>query len=741
MKDEIFVQVAVNVPQVTGVFDYHVPEHLLDKVSPGCLVVVPFGKQTVQGVIRKQVVTPQVEETRPIRAVLDSEPAITADQFRLADWLAAETLSTPAVCLSLMLPPGLSQQADVLFHLTNDASVDTGALNTTQKKFVALLQEKGDLRGRQIEAALRHTNWRPAARALVRKGLIKSEPVLPAPTVRPKVIKTVRLNNDAHLTELDAAHLGRGKAGERRLKMLEYLQRQNKPCAVQHLYAYSGGNLPDLKRLAELDYIVLEAEETWRDPLQHAEVETPEVYQLTEDQQSVWAEVKKGIANGAAGETVSPYILHGVTGSGKTEIYLRAVEATLEKGLQAIVMVPEIALTPQTIRRFMARFGGKVGVIHSRLSPGERYDTWRRARSGELPVIIGPRSALFTPLNNIGLIVLDECHDDSYYQSEGRPYYHAVKTAAAYAAQVNAVVVYGSATPGVDLMYKAQQAGWHMLKLPARILAHRSTVEKQMTSLGKALPAVPTAGDSMRLPLPPVKMVDMRRELSSGNRSIFSRHLTQGLNDVLQAGQQAILFLNRRGSSTYVFCRDCGQSMRCPRCDLPLTYHRYQDELLCHTCNYRRKMPNRCPQCGSDKIKQFGTGTEKVEQLVRQQFPGATTLRWDAETARGKGAHDIILSHFVNHRADILIGTQMLAKGLDLPLVTLVGVILADVGLNFPDFRAGERTFQLLTQVAGRAGRSPLGGQVVLQTFQPEHYAIQYASEHDYTGFLERELK
>jgi len=284
-------------------------------------------------------------------------------------------------------------------------------------------------------------------------------------------------------------------------------------------------------------------------------------------------------------------------------------------------------------------------------------------------------------------------------------------------------------------LYRASREGWERLELPLRILAHRAAVKDYLPS--------PSAADSdlLTLPLPPVKVVDMREELKQGNRSIFSRDLYAALKQVLDSRQQAILFLNRRGSSTYVFCRNCGYSLRCPRCDLPLTWHEDRMKLLCHTCGYTRQMPSVCPQCKSSQIRQYGTGTERVERTLHELFPQAVTLRWDAETTRQKGAHEIILSHFINHRADILIGTQMLAKGLDLPLVTLVGVVLADVGLNLPDFRAGERTFQLLTQVAGRAGRSPLGGKAIIQTFQPEHYAIVAASHHDYPGFYRQELE
>jgi primosomal protein N' (replication factor Y) len=495
---------------------------------------------------------------------------------------------------------------------------------------------------------------------------------------------------------------------------------------------------------------------------------TREPPHLTKDQEAVWGEVSSALNLSRQGEKVPPYLLHGVTGSGKTEIYLRAVDEVIQAGGQAIILVPEIALTPQTVRRFLARFPGQVGLVHSRLSTGERYDTWRRARGGDLGVIVGPRSALFTPLPELQLIVVDECHDDTYYQGEIQPYYHARQAAAAYAELVGGVCLLGSATPDLGSQYEAEKGEWRYLHLPARILAHRQAVEQQLErfSLGSSASHYqPLEHQVETIDLPPVHVVDMRDELKAGNRSIFSHALRDSLGRVLENHQQAILFLNRRGTATYVFCRDCGHSLICPRCDNPLTYHhpRYspanltptssiealtKDDqtkpvplLTCHHCGYRRKMPRKCPQCGSTHIRQYGTGTERVEADLGALFPQARTLRWDYETTRKKGSHEIIMSHFLAHRADVLIGTQMLAKGLDLPLVTLVGVVLADVGLNLPDYHAAERTFQILTQVAGRAGRSPLGGEVILQTYQPEHYVIQAAADHDFTTFYQQELE
>jgi primosomal protein N' (replication factor Y) len=460
---------------------------------------------------------------------------------------------------------------------------------------------------------------------------------------------------------------------------------------------------------------------------------------LTQDQRAGWEELYKGIERTLTGDSVAPYLLHGVTGSGKTEVYLHAVEAILQAGKQAIVLVPEIALTPQTVRRFISRFPGQVGLVHSRLSDGERYDTWRRARAGKLGVVVGPRSALFIPFAKLGLIVLDESHDNSYYQSEP-PFFHAREAAVAYARLCGAVCIFGSATPEVTSTYQAVQGNWQYLPLPARILAHRQHVQLQQEKLGIASRYRPLEEQAEFVELPPVEVVDMRAELKNGNRSIFSRALQAELAQVLHEKRQAILFLNRRGSATYVFCRDCGHVLKCPHCEISLTFHESTASLICHRCGYQRKMPKRCPACGGERIRQYGTGTEKVESEIQAHFSQARTLRWDYETTRKKGAHEAILDLFSRHRADVLVGTQMLAKGLDLPLVTLVGVVLADVGLNLPDYSAAERTFQVLTQVAGRAGRSPLGGKVILQTFEPEHYVIRTASQHSYRNFYRQEL-
>jgi primosomal protein N' (replication factor Y) len=733
-----YVEIAVNVPKVTGVFHYHLPPELEGQVSAGQLVVVPFGVQVQQGVVLREVDEPQVAETKAVRAIVDDGVVLTRAQIALAEWMAEATLAPAAACIALMLPSGVTSMGAFLYELADQHAVGK---TKNQAKIIEALKTRGALTHRQLDRVLPRASWQYALRPLLATDIVASRAILPLPGIRPKKIKTAQLGNalsDA-LSTLNERR-SRGEVFLRRKKMLEFLGKEGTAVDVSWVYAESGGSWIDLKYLNKYELVMLREEEAWRDPLAGLAYDPAAPPQLTADQAAAWKHIEAALHDARIGQTPRSILLHGVTGSGKTELYLRAVDKVLKEGKQAIVLVPEIALTPQTTRRFMARFPGRVGLLHSGLSEGERYDTWRRARQGRLSVIIGPRSALFAPLPDIGLIVVDEAHDDSYYQDGMLPYYHARDVARQYAKMIGALCLLGTATPDAVTYHRAQRGEIDLLELPARILAHRDSVRAHVEKLGLPSRYLDADGESASIDLPPVQVVDMRGELRQGNRSIFSRALQDALGEVLSNGQQAILFLNRRGSATYVFCRDCGEALRCPNCETNLTYHQSGEALRCHHCGHQQAMPKHCPNCQSERIRQYGSGTQRVEEEVAALFPQARTLRWDHETTREKGAHEIILSHFTNQRADILIGTQMLAKGLDLPLVTLVGVALADVGLTLPDYRAGERVFQVLTQVAGRAGRSPLGGRVILQSFQPEHYVIQHAAKHDFTGFMQQEL-
>jgi len=719
-----FARVSVNIPRLSGLFDYTIPDALLDSIKVGSLVTVPFGRQVTQGIVFALPEVPAVPNPKPLASLVEQEPVVTIAQIELAQWMAEENLASLAACLDLMLPPGLSQQADIFVRLIDPSTASE--LTLTQKRIVSILKERGELRGKQLDRSMPRTDWRKSLPGLVNKGIVQSSPLLQDPTTKAKTGRTVQYVS-APTSEEEMRRIGKpaSKTVERRLNVLNYLKETSDGVLVTQVYSDTGATSADLNLLTEAGFIQFGVVEIRRDPLAHLNLARNEALQLTAEQSLVVEQLKAQLNYQTP---LKPNLLQGVTSSGKTEVYLQAVEEALRLGKQAIILVPEISLTPQTVGRFVSRFPGKVGLIHSRLSAGERYDTWRRIRSGELSIVVGARSALFAPFKQLGLIVIDECHDGSYHQDDVEPRYHAVATAIKYAKLTDAVLVMGSATPEIEQLFLFRQQKWNIFQLPNRILAHGKL---ENSSPGE------TVGS---LPMPDIEVVDMRAELVAGNRSALSRSLQKGISRVLDEGTQAILFLNRRGSASYIFCRDCGHVLRCSRCNTTLTFHENESRLVCHRCNYRRQIPQKCPQCSSTRIKQFGLGTESLQKMIAEQFPQARLLRWDADTASQKGAHDRIMEQFSQRQADILIGTQMLAKGLDLPQVTLVGVVLADVSLTLPDFRAAERTFQLITQVAGRAGRSALGGKVILQTFQPDHYAIQRAAAYDFTGFEKIEL-
>ena len=450
----------------------------------------------------------------------------------------------------------------------------------------------------------------------------------------------------------------------------------------------------------------LVSSESYRNPVKMQSVEAKR-NTLSEEQQYIVTEV---LADFDAGKKQT-YLIHGITGSGKTEVYMQLIGEMIKRGRQAIVLIPEIALTYQTLLRFYQRFGDRVSVMNSTLSPGEKYDQCERAKAGEIDVIIGPRSALFTPFPNLGLIVMDEEQENSY-KSESTPKYHARETAMEVAKLYGASVVLGSATPSLEAYYRAGKGEYRLFHLTKRL----------------------TGGE-----LPVVYTVDLRQELQEGNRSIFSRKLQELMTDRLNKGQQTILFLNRRGYAGFVSCRSCGEVMKCPHCDVSLSEHK-GGKLICHYCGYTQPMPKLCPKCGSKYILGFKAGTQQIEEKLKQLYPGVRTLRMDADTTRTKDSYEKILSAFANGEADVLIGTQMIVKGHDFPRVTLVGILAADLSLNASDYRAGERTFQLLTQAVGRAGRGVLPGEAVIQTYQPDHYAITCAAAQNYENFYEEEI-
>lgn len=462
-----------------------------------------------------------------------------------------------------------------------------------------------------------------------------------------------------------------------------------------------------IRALEQSGFIEVITQTGYRNPVEHMSVDTYDKV-LNAAQQSVVDAIEGDIASGLR----NTYLIKGVTGSGKTEVYMELIAHCIQSGRQAIVLIPEIALTYQTVMRFFSRFGNRVSIINSRLSNGERYDQFERAKNGDIDIMIGPRSALFTPFSNLGLIIIDEEHETSY-KSESVPRYHAREVAIEYARMSDAIVVLGSATPSVDSFYKAKTGVYRLLELDTRV-------------------------DDR--PLPKCEIVDLRQELREGNRSILSTRLQELMEERLHNGQQTMLFLNRRGKSAFMSCRACGFVVKCPHCDVSLSEHR-GGVMVCHYCGYRQPVPKVCPSCGSKYISGFKAGTQKIEAMVAKRFPQARILRMDYDTTRAKDSYEKILQAFSNHEADILIGTQMIVKGHDFSNVTLVGVLAADMSLHVNDFHAAERTFALLTQAAGRAGRGKLPGNVVIQTYDPDHYAIQTAKEQDYEAFYDKEIE
>ena len=495
---------------------------------------------------------------------------------------------------------------------------------------------------------------------------------------------------------------------EKQRKVLRFIQ-DNPGCTIPEIEMFTGYTRGIVKTLEKNGYIEITQTKIERDPLIHKDIKHSKKLQLTEEQEVAYNKIAYTIDNNKHEE----FLLYGVTGSGKTEVYLQLIEKTLEKNKSAVVLVPEISLTPQMLDRFIARFGKEIiAVLHSKLSIGERFDEWNKIDTGKARIVIGARSAIFAPIKDIGIIIIDEEHDSSY-KSEMTPKYNAKEVAKKIAKQENIPLVLGSATPDINTYYKAQENKITLLKLTKR------------------------ANDSK---LPKVKVIDLKQELANGNRTMLSMELHSLIEDNLKNKLQTILFLNRRGYSTFIMCRDCGYVVKCPNCDISLTYHKYQNKLKCHYCGHEENLVKLCPECHSEKIRYFGTGTQKLEQEIHKMFQKASTIRMDIDTVSKKNSHEEILNKFKDEGIDILIGTQMVVKGHHFPNVTLVGVIAADSSLNIDDYRANERTFQMLTQVAGRAGREKLEGKVIIQTYNPESFSIEHAKKQDYDLFYNTEI-
>ena len=708
-----YAEVSVNAPAAQRqTFSYSIPSELT--VNAGQAVYVPFGQKIVQGLVVELTDVPAFEPTRNIIGVIDSQPLLSTKYVTLAKWLSDYYLSPLFDAIALMLPPGFERRVLTTISLMQQ-DYDTGSLNEHQLRLLELLKRKPKVRLIEIETLLGKRRGSTIISQLVELGLIERTYELEPIKVKTQQLPYIHLT--VNVEKALSIALSILKRAPKHSSLLKLLSAQTSPISLAEAKLTAKCDTATVNALIRKGLIRIENVEVRRAPLSHYQIQLSQPLNLTGAQEAVFKPIQASLRNEIPCAKPAVFLLHGVTASGKTEIYLQALAEAVKLGKKGIALVPEIALTPQTIERFSARFPGKVAILHSQLSLGEQFDEWQRIRKGEVDVVVGPRSALFAPQPNLGLIIIDEEHEWTYKQHEQSPRYHARDAAIKMAELTGAVVVMGSATPSVETYYHASKGDYQLLQLPERVVPKENA------------------------PLPEVKIVDMREELKAGNRSIFSGLLTQAIEKVLLNKEQAILFLNRRGSATTIECRNCGFVIKCKRCDIPLIYHFDSDSLVCHRCNYKTKPLQICPNCYSRHIRYLGIGTEKLNEEVQAMFPRARLLRWDSDVTQKKNSHQVILNKFRNHEADILIGTQMVAKGLDFPLVTLVGVVIADTSLNLPDFRAGERTFQLLSQVAGRAGRGQSGGQVVIQTYNPNHYAIRASARHDYGAFYEQEIK
>ncbi|GAX34196.1 primosomal protein N' [Nodularia sp. NIES-3585] len=716
-----WVEVLVDCPETIGLFTYRLPSQL--KIKPGDILSVPFRTQKV-GAIAIRLLT-ELNIDLPPEKIKEVEDIVSEGFFPTTYWELLNRVAayyyTPLIqVIRVALPPGLLGRSQRRIRLISNEEIKRQIassltfLTPTAQEILNLLQSQpaGDYSFVYLQQKVK-TAYR-GVRELLRFGLVESY-LEPPRLNRPKRQKAVTLigSVDSDLTT-------------RQREILEVLRRRGGELWQSELLQICHASSSILKTMAQKGYIVIEDKEVLR--TEQGLALAPDVPKTLNPHQANALSTIQAL-NGFA-----QVLLHGITGSGKTEVYLQAIAPLINQGKSALVLVPEIGLTPQLTDRFRARFGGKVSVYHSALSDGERYDTWRQMLTGEPQIVIGTRSAIFAPLPNLGLIILDEEHDSSFKQDSPIPTYHA-RTVAQWRAEVeNCPLILGSATPSLE--------SWVNLTNSPLPIPH-SPLPTPHSPLPNYYISLPERINSR--PLPPVELVDMRLELQQGNRSIFSRSLQAALQQLQEKQQQGILFIHRRGHSTFVSCRSCGYVMECPHCDVSLSYHQTEagapQLLRCHYCNYTRSHPPQCPECGSPYLKFFGSGTQRVAQELAKQFPQLSYIRFDSDTTRNKGAHRQLLTQFANGEAHLLVGTQMITKGLDLPQVTLVGVVSADGLLHLSDYRASERAFQTLTQVAGRAGRGDDPGRVIVQTYTPEHPVIGAVRQHDYQSFSQTELE
>lgn len=705
-----YVEVALPLP-LRQTFTYSLPVGLSENIEVGSRVQVPFGKRNLTGyaVILHENLSQELEieesAVKDVLELLDAEPLLTEEIIRLTQWTSDYYASSWGEVLKASLPAGINQTTERMFSITSrgrDELTKVSSAKTLKVQILNLLVENGETANREIAKKFGASKANRAIRELLKESWINVFHRTLTTQTKPKLRKAVRLlSPENHKDDVKPLTIAQEK-------VIETLLENDGELLFTDLIELADVGASPINTLAKRGLVETFVQEVRRDPL--SEVKLPEIKDLilTHEQSAVLSKIIKALDS----EKYKAFLLHGVTGSGKTEVYIRAMQNALNKGKSAMMLVPEIALTPVFSKRLRVVFGDEVAILHSGLSTGERFDEWRRIRSGKARIAIGTRSAVFAPLQNTGLIIIDEEHDGSYRQHE-MPFYHGRDVAVVRAHFADAVVVLGSATPALESFHNAQIGKYEYLSLPNRI------------------------GNR---PLARAELIDMRKVFKGSNDSVFSPQLIEAIEETHSKGEQSIILLNRRGFSSFVLCRTCGETIRCGNCDITLTYHRRDAKLVCHYCNHKEKAPNKCPHCAGKFLFFVGEGTEQIENILQRKFSHLKIARVDRDSTKRKNELENTLSAFSRGEIDMLVGTQMLAKGHDFHNVTLVGVISVDTGLGLPDFRSAEKTFQLLTQVAGRAGRGNLQGKVLIQTYHPEHYALKHSQTQSYEDFYEVEV-
>ena len=714
MKKYAKVIVRNNSIYTDNLFTYEIPEFLENELEVGHRILVPFGKGNKPTEAFVFEITNIIEEgikSKYVVDILDEKPIFKLSDLELVRWMKNRYLCTYIDCINLIYPKGykLNNYKVVILSEnikdTMDMCLYKESLNLNENEIFIIETLLNNKRKIKMDKLKKIKNINNILDKMKRKNLIdikweykdhKNE----------KKICYVSLSMDKEYIE-DYISENKINLGNKQKEIVEFLK-YNSSVEINDLLEILNASKQSITSLVGKNLITLEIKDYYRSPESIYESECKKIT-LNEEQEYAINKVTSEMFN----DNKKPYMIHGVTGSGKTEVYMEIIEYALNQGLDSIVLVPEISLTPQTISRFKNRFGDIVGVFHSQLSEGEKHDVYKAIKLGKIRILIGARSALFAPFSSLGVVIIDEFHEGAY-KSEKNPKFNAIEVARYLVMKKNISLVLGSATPSIDEYYKAVNGDYELISIKNR---------------------------ANKNPLPKIEIVDMKNELSNGNKSILSNKLHLEIENAIRNNNQVILFLNRRGYANFVSCRSCGYVFQCENCDISLTYHKGKNLGRCHYCGYEKEIPKECPECGSHYVKPFGTGTQKIEEEIKNIFRGVRVLRMDKDTTSKKGSLEEILNKFRNKEADILIGTQMLSKGLDFENVTLVGILSADMILNFPDFKSAETTFQLITQVAGRAGRSEKEGKVVLQTYDTDHYSIRRAINYDYEGFFEDEIK